>query len=532
MSDVSRGPGWWRASDGKWYPPETHPDPAQRAPAPIPPMAPPEPGEHGDPLPPNPTLVRPSPQTSVPPLVPPLPGFTPLADIPLPSNTPATPAPGGAWDRSAAAAPPPSPARPPPTVPAYTASAGPPPPPPPPTVPPAFAGWAGLPSPPPVPPAPTEWAGASEWGAGSTWPAPAGRLDLHVAEPARQARWKTFLRFLLAWPNALVVGVVGIPLIVVVPVMWLCALITGRVPAGLWRYSRSILQWQTRLNGYTYLLTARYPPFSLHDEPYPVAFTLEGPPEHLNRVAVFFRLFLVVPAEVMSIVYQVGVAVVLAVAWLVALVTGRVPRPLHQVIATGLRYSVRYSAYASLLTSEYPWGLLGDAAYRSGRPSGDVLTLEGGTKVFAVLALVFGILVGTLCVVLIPVFLSVTGNRAVAILAWDSMQARAESDVADYHAQLETCRTELPCVEQAASILSNALRTQIRTIGSIKFPTTASAQAAGEIVPLLRREVGLMVEAQHASSPPAYLADVQPLAPLTAQITPLAARLTSALKRF
>jgi uncharacterized RDD family membrane protein YckC len=26
MSDVSGGPGWWMASDQKWYPPETHPD--------------------------------------------------------------------------------------------------------------------------------------------------------------------------------------------------------------------------------------------------------------------------------------------------------------------------------------------------------------------------------------------------------------------------------------------------------------------------------------------------------------------------
>ena len=25
MSDVSHGPGWWLASDGKWYPPEAHP---------------------------------------------------------------------------------------------------------------------------------------------------------------------------------------------------------------------------------------------------------------------------------------------------------------------------------------------------------------------------------------------------------------------------------------------------------------------------------------------------------------------------
>jgi hypothetical protein len=27
MSDVSNGPGWWVASDGKWYAPEDHPDP-------------------------------------------------------------------------------------------------------------------------------------------------------------------------------------------------------------------------------------------------------------------------------------------------------------------------------------------------------------------------------------------------------------------------------------------------------------------------------------------------------------------------
>jgi hypothetical protein len=26
LSDTSGGPGWWQASDGKWYPPEQHPD--------------------------------------------------------------------------------------------------------------------------------------------------------------------------------------------------------------------------------------------------------------------------------------------------------------------------------------------------------------------------------------------------------------------------------------------------------------------------------------------------------------------------
>ena len=35
VSDTSQGPGWWQASDGKWYSPEQHPD--YRPPPPSPP---------------------------------------------------------------------------------------------------------------------------------------------------------------------------------------------------------------------------------------------------------------------------------------------------------------------------------------------------------------------------------------------------------------------------------------------------------------------------------------------------------------
>ena len=66
MSDLSQGPGWWQASDGKWYPPESHPGyaasstaaqpatpPAQVAPPPMapPPMAPPPMAPPGQPSP-------------------------------------------------------------------------------------------------------------------------------------------------------------------------------------------------------------------------------------------------------------------------------------------------------------------------------------------------------------------------------------------------------------------------------------------------------------------------------------------------
>ncbi len=38
MSDTQQGPGWWQATDGRWYPPETHP--ARQVPPPGPPPAP------------------------------------------------------------------------------------------------------------------------------------------------------------------------------------------------------------------------------------------------------------------------------------------------------------------------------------------------------------------------------------------------------------------------------------------------------------------------------------------------------------
>lgn len=42
MSDVSLGTGWWQASDGKWYPPEQHPNYRPPPPSPAPSVDPPE----------------------------------------------------------------------------------------------------------------------------------------------------------------------------------------------------------------------------------------------------------------------------------------------------------------------------------------------------------------------------------------------------------------------------------------------------------------------------------------------------------
>lgn len=88
MSDTSQGPGWWKASDGKWYAPEQHPDA----------RASDESGDPTEPVPSQPTdqvPQQPPPGAAPPPGSPP-PGAAPPPGPPPSSATPPPPAYGAA----------------------------------------------------------------------------------------------------------------------------------------------------------------------------------------------------------------------------------------------------------------------------------------------------------------------------------------------------------------------------------------------------------------------------------------------------
>ncbi|MEO7195859.1 MAG: DUF4389 domain-containing protein [Pseudonocardiaceae bacterium] len=85
-------------------------------------------------------------------------------------------------------------------------------------------------------------------------------------------------------------------------------------------------------------------------------------PGRLNRLAVLFRLLLMIPAAIISTVLIYGWAVCAFVCWLVVLILGRMPRPLGEATAAVLRYSMRFQAYYWMLTSAYSKRLFGDKA--------------------------------------------------------------------------------------------------------------------------------------------------------------------------
>jgi hypothetical protein len=186
-------------------------------------------------------------------------------------------------------------------------------------------------------------------------------IEVGFAGPAAQRRVSVLLRMILAIPQLIVLYILAIAAEFVAIIGWFGALFTGRLPEFAAEFLSGVLRWQARVNAYTLLLTDQYPPFALEDADYPVRVVTR--PGQLNRLAVLFRLILVIPATIVVGVLTYGTyTIVLFVAWLIVLITGRMPASLHFAISAVLRYGLRYIGYFAMLTSEYPGGLFGDEA--------------------------------------------------------------------------------------------------------------------------------------------------------------------------
>jgi Domain of unknown function (DUF4389) len=84
-------------------------------------------------------------------------------------------------------------------------------------------------------------------------------VDVTIEPRARQSRWVTGFRLLLAIPALLVSATLWITLFVLGVLGWFAALFTGRMPLGLRNLGAYILRYSAQLNAYAYLVTDRYP---------------------------------------------------------------------------------------------------------------------------------------------------------------------------------------------------------------------------------------------------------------------------------
>lgn len=180
-------------------------------------------------------------------------------------------------------------------------------------------------------------------------------FGVDVEPPAQQNRLTILLRLFLAIPHIIVVGILAIVAQLLAIIAWFVIVITGRLPGGIASFLVNFLHWNVRVQGYTLLLTDRYPPFALGPATdYPVRFWGEAKLDGRSRLTVFFRLIMVIPHAIVLYILQFVANLLVFIGWFVALFIGRLPAFIHSFLAGYLRWSTRATAYVNLLTDDYP----------------------------------------------------------------------------------------------------------------------------------------------------------------------------------
>jgi hypothetical protein len=177
-------------------------------------------------------------------------------------------------------------------------------------------------------------------------------ITLEVNDDLRRNRLTVFFRLLLAIPHFVVMAVWGLAVWVVALVAWIVTLIAGRMPDGLHNFQAAYLVYQNRVNAYVYLVADPFPPFGSGGT-YPVELAVAGP-EKQNRLTVFFRFLLAIPALILANVLLTLAQVLAFVGWFVALFTGKLPQGMRDLSAFCLRYYDQTMGYLLLLTQRYP----------------------------------------------------------------------------------------------------------------------------------------------------------------------------------
>ena len=187
------------------------------------------------------------------------------------------------------------------------------------------------------------------------------------------SRWLWLVKWVLVIPHAIVLAFLWIAFAVLTVVAFFAILLTGRYPRAIFDFNVGVLRWTWRVAFYSYnaLGTDRYPPFTLADVPdYPARLEIAYP-QSLSRVLVLVKWWLLaLPHYVVVVIFASGVtvgtegnfryawsgliALLVIIAAIVLLFTGRYPRGIYDLVLGMNRWVVRVAAYVTLMTDAYP----------------------------------------------------------------------------------------------------------------------------------------------------------------------------------
>lgn len=185
-------------------------------------------------------------------------------------------------------------------------------------------------------------------------------VSFQFASPAKIARWRPLVHWLLAIPHFIVLYVLQIVASVLVFVAWFTGVFAGKVPEGLQGLVIAMLRYSARVQTYLFFMREEYPPFSFDTDfadpgtdprtRFDVVPAIEG----RNRVTIFFRLLLVIPHMIVLFFLAIALYVVGIIGWFAVIILGRWPSGLESFLVGFIRWTSRVNAYYFLLTDDFP----------------------------------------------------------------------------------------------------------------------------------------------------------------------------------
>nr|WP_239521556.1 DUF4389 domain-containing protein [Geodermatophilus sabuli] len=217
------------------------------------------------------------------------------------------------------------------------------------------------------------------------------------------------VKWILLLPHYVVLAVLWVVFVVLTVVAWFAILVTGRYPRALFDVNLGVLRWSWRVHYYGYgaLGTDRYPPFTLADVPdYPARLDVPHP-ERLSRGLVLVKSWLLALPHLLIVGLFVGgglwagtsaatedgawdngwgagglVALLVLIAGIVLLFSGRYPHPVYDFVLGMDRWVLRVAAYVALMTDRYPpFRLDLGGADPAPSPSGPIAPAPAGGQV-------------------------------------------------------------------------------------------------------------------------------------------------------